>query len=210
MPNTSALFVATPAAGELDVEDAHITLTYFGEAETLDSALQDELRQVLTDLSANIGPFTADVAGTAVLGTDKASVLLIESAELVMIYQLLLEFDSVREAQANADRQFPWWIPHATTGYDSGPVENPPETLKVDSLGFWIAGEKESYPLQEMPVDTGSDLTAAISVPQILCEQDLAQGIRVATMIPSARWYVAKRATALGVGDRIPTQWSLA
>jgi 2'-5' RNA ligase len=206
MPNTSALFVATPAAGELDVEDAHITLTYFGEAESLDSALTDELRQVLSDLANNIGPFTADVAGTAVLGADKATVLLIESAELVMIYQLLLEFDSVREAQQNAEKQFPWWIPHATTGYDSALPEKVPTELRIDSLGFWIAGDQESYPLQT----PGPDLTAALSVPQILCEQDLAQGIRAATLIPGARWYVAKRAVALGAADRIPQQWSLA
>lgn len=208
MPNTGALFVATPAIddpfNDLSEEDvAHVTMTYFGEAADLPDDMVDELHEVLARVAQTVGPFSADVAGTAVIGPDKASVVLVESFELVDLRNAMLAESVVQEAQALAERQFPWWLPHLTVSY-TGKEFEPPESIQIDAVGFWIAGEKESVPLKKMPV---LDLTAALSIPVINCSADLPLGFRYGEAVPDSRWYVAKRARALGAS--VPVGWGV-
>jgi len=200
--------VATPAADDpfhqLSEEDsAHITMTYFGEAEDLPDDLVDELHAVLAQVSQTVGPFSADVAGTAIIGPDKAAVVLVESFELVELRNAMLALPAVQEAQSLAERQFPWGLPHETVSY-TGKEFEPPESIQIDAVGFWNAGEKESVPLRKMPV---LDLTAALSIPVISCASDLALGFRYGEAVPDSRWYVAKRARALGVS--VPAGWGV-
>lgn len=51
---------------------------------------------------------------------------------------------------------------------------------------------------------------AALSIPIIASVKDLPLGIRYGNQVPDARWYVTKRARALGCADRLPPQWSQA
>lgn len=206
MPNTSALLVAIPEDPEIFPE-AHITLTYFGEAATLEDYILSGIERECERTSALIAPFTAAVSGTAVLGADKASVLLIESFELVRLRDELRDGPDVLRAEENSESKFPTWIPHLTTGYDELVPPEHPEQIKITALGFWRAGEKISYPL------TGADtamMASVICLPEIACTQDLDLGFRYASAHHEARWYVMKRAAALGARDRIPSQWSQA
>lgn len=206
MPYTSALLVAIPEDPEIAPE-AHVTLTYFGEAATLEDYILSGIERECERACAMIAPFTADIAGTAVLGPDKASVFLIESFELVRLRNELRDSPDVLRAEENAERQFPSWIPHMTTGYGGTTPDDYPEQIRFDSIGFWIAGEKTTYPL----VGTDSAMMAsAVCLPEIMCVQDLDLGLRYASAHSEARWYVMKRATALGARDRIPGQWSQA
>lgn len=208
MPYTSALFVAIPASDDPVNEiapEAHVTLTYFGEAETLPEQMLAALEVEILRVSQRFAPFSVDVAGTAILGPDKASVLLLESFSLVEIRGYLREAPEVLEAELNAEKRYPSFIPHLTVTYDGPPPEEPPAQIRFDSLGFWAAGEQTTYPL------TGSDtamMASAVCLPEISCEQDLDLGLRYASAHAEARWYVMKRAVALGAGERIPNQWS--
>jgi hypothetical protein len=202
VPNTSFLFVATPAADDpftSGIEDAHITMCFFGELD--DEDLIEDLTEAVSDVAGSFSSFDAEVAGTAVLGPDKASVILIESAELVAVRAAMLGFESVQEAMNKAD-QFPWWIPHCTTSYESSPPEDPPKSIRISALGFWKAEDKDAHPL------SGGTSVASLSVPTIACASDLTRGITYGSQVPSSRWYVMKRAAALGLSDRIPLQWS--
>lgn len=206
MPDTGALFVAIPEDSDIAPE-AHVTLTYFGEAEGLSREMIVDLELEIGRIAARFAPFTADVSGTAVLGSDKASVLLLESFSLVEVRDYLRESDCVMEAELNAERRFPTWIPHLTVTYDGPPPENPPEQIRFDSLGFWLAGQKNSYPLVGTDVAV---MASAVCIPEIMCLEDLALGLRYASAHSDARWYVMKRAAALGAPEKIPPQWSRA
>lgn len=66
----------------------------------------------------------------------------------------------------------------------------------------------------ELPVDTenldGEPVTAAGAlIPTIASIQDMDMGLRFAAVHPGARWYVSKRAKALGVSERIPSSWNV-
>jgi hypothetical protein len=204
VPNTSALLVAIPEDPEIAPE-AHVTLTYFGEAATLEDYILSGIERECERACAMIAPFTASVAGTALLGPDKASVLLIESFELVRLRNELRDSPDVLRAEENAERKFPSWIPHLTMTYDGPVPEDHPEQIRFDSLGFWIAGEQKTYPLvgTETPV-----MASAVCIPEIMCLEDLSLGLRYASAHADARWYVMKRAAALGAPERIPPQWS--
>lgn len=204
--NTGALFVAVPAdsdpINQLSTEDqAHVTCVWFGETDDLDDQLQNDLHAALIEVAGSMGPFAAEVAGTAQIGPDKASVLLLESTELVELREYMMEIPAVLSAHSQA-KQFPWWIPHTTVGYDSDTPAEVPESIQIDRVGLWLAGEKTHLPLQRKQ----ADLTAALSLPVINCAADVSLGVRYASRVPAAQWYVTKRATALGV--EIPAQWS--
>lgn len=210
--NTSALFVAVPAVddpvNDLSQEaQAHITLPFFGDASGLSEELQLQLLEVLDEMAQSFGPFEAAIAGTAVLGQDKAGVLLIESAELVAIRAAMNDNPVVQEAQANAERQFPWWIPHLTMTYGKPVPDGYPESIRFDRIGFWSAEDKVYAPLEAPSEDS---VTAGICIPPVWDVDDLSLGIRVASGDPSARWYVSKRAEALGQMGQIPQHWSSA
>ncbi len=212
MPNTGALFVAVPASDDpinaLSEEDqAHVTLTWFGEAKNLPVELELELLETLDQVAASVGPFTASIVGTATIGPDKAGVLLIESAELVAVREQMLTNPAVRQAQELAERQFPWWIPHLTVAYGKPLPDDYPESVQIDRLGFWSAGTKAYSALEASDEDS---VTAGLCVPPIWDVDDLPLGIRVASGNPAVRWYVARRARALGQIEQIPSHWSMA
>jgi 2'-5' RNA ligase len=208
--NTGALFVAIPSAedpiNEISQEDiAHCTLTYFGDAADLAQVLQDDLRDAGDLAASEVEPFTVKVSGVALLGEDKASVLLLESQELVELRKWLNSHPAVDMAVRQAE-QFPWWVPHLTIGYNTGILEDPPETITFDRLGLWLGESKESYDLHGQPHLAVA--ASALCIPTISCREDLPLGVRYGNQVPAAQWYVTKRAHALGAAEYLPISWS--
>jgi hypothetical protein len=208
--NTGALFVAIPSAGDpindLSQEDvAHCTLSYFGDAANLPQTLKDEFGEAAEIACSEVGSFTAKVSGVAILGSDKASVLLLESVELVELRKWVNSHPAVDQATRMSE-QYPNWVPHLTIGYDIGIMDDPPEQVSFDRLGLWLGETKENYDLHGKPP---APVTAsAYSLPEISCREDLLLGIRYGNQVPDARWYISKRATALGASEYLPANWS--
>lgn len=203
--------MAIPSAGDpindISQEDiAHCTLTYLGEAAAIPPVLQDGLRDAASMAASEIEPFTVKVSGVALLGADKASVLLLESKALVELYHWLRGHPDVDMAMRGTE-QFPWWCPHLTIRYEGGVLEDPPETISFDRLGLWLGETKEMYDLHGQPSTPVT--VAALSIPTISCREDLLMGIRYGNQVPSAQWYVTKRAHALGAAAYIPTHWGV-
>lgn len=213
-PNTSALIVATPAANDPIQQycqdgDPHITTLWFGDA----AALQDDsegdsplpgIQQALAEVTGRYTSFEAKVAGVGMIGPDQASVLLIESAELVEIRAELCASPDVQRGWLMAEHQFPWWLPHTTVGYSGKIPENPPETIVFTALALWLGEQRQSYPL--LSFTNPADMVASI-IPPVDCPDDLPTCLQYADTHPSARWYAAKRATAFGMTDRVPASW---
>jgi 2'-5' RNA ligase len=211
MKYTSALIVGVPAAddpiNELSTEDrAHITMLFFGEHADMPPEIADELRLVVPAIADEFGAFEVDVAGVAIIGPDKASVLIVESGELVDLRNELAMEPCVQAALALPERQFPNWLPHVTLNYGGGVEPEPPATIRIDALGLWLGDDKTDHRL-------GSDaavLAGALSIPVINDAADLSVGIQYADANPDARWYVRKRASAFRAQDMIPAQWGFA
>lgn len=212
---TGALIVALPADDDpaaVGIEEAHVTVLWFGEADQVSSETFDGIRRALDDVSSVSHAFDSQVSGVGMIGPDKARVMLLESEDLRHIRNTLHAWPPVAKAWGAAD-QFPFYIPHMTLSYDGDlPVEWP-ETIRIDRLGLWIAGNKESWDLQEPLSDLSGDvdeMTAAggLVVPVHTLE-DLDVGIMVANLRPEGRWYIARRARALGAAGRIPAQWDM-
>jgi hypothetical protein len=211
-PNTGGLIVATPAADDpihaySDESDCHATVLWFGEAANLSDDLIIGVRAAIMDVTGRYGAFDAHVSGVALLGPDKASVLLLESEVLIDIRNELCASADIRSAWMMAERQFPWYLPHLTVGYKNRLPENPPEFVAFDALGLWLGGEKTPYPLGQFDEADDPVVSAGMTIPPVLTLDDLSMGLHYADAHPAARWYVAKRALALGVADRIPEQW---
>lgn len=210
MKYTSALIVGVPATDDpintLSTEDrAHITMLFFGDMAAMPPEIADELRVVVPAIADEFGAFDVNIAGVGIIGPDKASVLIVESDELVDLRNELAREPSVQAALALPERQFPNWLPHITLNYGGGVEENPPESVRIDNLGLWLADDKVSHPLGL----ESSMLAAALSIPAIHSPDDLPVGIQYAEQNPDARWYVHKRACAFQVKERIPPQWGL-
>lgn len=94
------------------------------------------------------------------------------------------------------------------------------------AVDIWDAGEASgsSVSVFDLPNSTSVDgadiiqepqstvaasaLTAAgISLPEINRPEDLSLAVRFASAHPQARWYVVKRAHALGAADQVPAGW---
>jgi 2'-5' RNA ligase len=203
---SGALIVARPSANDpytAAVQDAHITLLWFGEAARLPEALLPAISERCAEVAAQFEPIDVKVSGVGILGPDKASVLLLESAELVAIRAELCEHPAVQQAWEMTP-QYPWMVYHLTTGYNGVVPKNPPETVHVDALGFWAGPTRVDHALgfTDQPMSA-----AACPIPPIECLADLSVGMHYASENPSARWYVAKRAQALGAEQRIPESW---
>lgn len=207
MTNTGALIVATPLEGDpifsYASEEPHVTMLWFGEVQALPPDLVTEVGMAVTDVAGQFMPFQAAVAGQAILGPDKASVLLLESEELVEMRALLALNDAVEAAWTMADKQFPWWVCHLTTGYSGELPVDPPEAVSIGSLDLWLGDVREAHPL----TDENATM-ASVMVPPVLCLDDLAPAVRYADRHPAARWYAQRRAVALGAQDLIPAGWS--
>lgn len=209
MSNTGALIVATPLDGDpihsyITETDPHITMLWFGDAAAVPADVASEIRLALADVVNEFQPFQATVAGRALLGPDSASVLLLESAELVEIRSILALNDAVQQAWELAERQFPWWVCHLTTAYDGTLPVDPPESVSIGNLALWMGEERENFPLADI-----ESTLASVMVPPVTCLDDLAPAVRYADQNPSARWYAERRAIALDATDMIPTTWAV-
>ena len=203
--NTGVLIVARPAIDDpytSKLEDPHVTLLWFGDTADLSHDLLPAISAHCAEVAGEFAPFEADVSGVALLGPDPASVLLLESVELVLLRSLLAQSGEVQQAWEQA-QQFPAVVYHLTTSYDGELPKDPPSTVRFDSIALWVAGQRTDFPFGEIrPMTSGACL-----IPPISCLADLSSGLHYADENPSARWYVTKRATALGAACRIPEQW---
>ena len=208
--HTSALIVAVPAADQqalTGVEDPHVTMIWFGDAARLqDEALADGvvpgIQQTLAEVTGRYTGFDVRVSGVGLLGPDKASVLLVESPELVEIRAELCASPDVERGWLMAEHQFPWWVCHLTTGYSGDIPTDPPESFRIDSLALWLGPERQNYPL----LDLTRPMAASI-IPPVDCPEDLSVCLRYADAHPDARWYAVKRANALGLTNHVPAAW---
>lgn len=127
----------------------HCTLLYLGDA-TVDL---EPLKAVVEALAKSLGhPMTDKVSGRAVLGPEKADVLLLDASGSSEVRQALLNEPAVMELNAMQE-QFPAWIPHLTIGYPENPAEEGemPADITYDLLSIWRGNETYDYPL-EAPV----------------------------------------------------------
>ena len=151
--HTSSVIVALPAAtdpvNDLGPEQSHVTLIWLGDAADFDpQPIKDSMGAYAASFSGE--PLTDTVSGTAVLGADKANVLLLDAKHLTQIRMGLLDMDAV-EDRHDAIEQFPAWIPHLTLSYpadgeQAAPVV-PPETVTFDRIALWHGGEQIEFKL---------------------------------------------------------------
>jgi len=175
---TTAVIVAVPAADDpvhaVVAEDAHVTLFFLGEAAELPDADIEEIRDSLELLANQLHTFPAKISGTAELGEDAAKVLLIESAPLTKIRELIETIPAVSTALAlTADKQFPNWIPHLTLTYENeAPDVSAYQSVAISGVELWLGGEKIAYPFEkpvseptftiEEPTVASAPITAAV------------------------------------------------
>lgn len=250
-PHDGAVVVAAPDASDPVrqlVSGPHATLAFLGPAAGVDHHLAERLRAAVEWVGLTLPSFVAGVTGTAILGQDRAFSLLLESAELVQLRELVVGTTAVREGLALVE-QHPSWVPHLTLGYLSEgyvPPTQLPTEIHFAAVGLWAGGSHWDSPLSgpegvpawkpsRHPADDAEDVdgldgdqTARLLaagglewaeelpapagrgalVPVIASVQDVPRGIQYAHDHPSARWYVIRRAKALGRGHRLPTSWS--
>ncbi|HEX8321629.1 2'-5' RNA ligase family protein [Longimicrobium sp.] len=169
---TTAIIAAVPAkadpVNDVVIEDAHVTLQFLGEADSLSPEQIKDIQDALALMAPNLYPFPADVAGTAELGPDKAKVLLVQSEPLTKLKELLGTVPAVSTAVAAAE-QFPNWIPHLTLAYgDDGTQADGDgiEQVTIGSLELWLAEEHHVYELAKSapgPVEEDSEVASVIA-----------------------------------------------
>lgn len=159
--HTSSVIVALPAAADpvndLGPEQSHVTLVWLGDAADFDpQPIKDLMSAYAASFSGE--PLADTVSGTAVLGADKANVLLLDAQHLSQIRKGLLDLDAV-EDRHDAIEQFPVWIPHLTISYpeqiDAAPTDQPfspdtpplPEAVTFDRIALWHGGEQTEFKL---------------------------------------------------------------
>lgn len=205
----STVLVVIPAADDpvaQGVEEPHITLAYLNDGSTpMDEGVLNDVRTLVSQMASVTSPFQMGVSGSAYLGKDRARVLLLESEDLRDLRDALVDTDAL--TAAISAKQYPFYIPHMTLGYDGTDLpEQLPETVSAAALGLWVQGEHEVFEFGE---DPGQEMAMNLMVP-VASSADLDVGIRVAQQYPAGRWYVTKRACALGLEHRLPTQWNVA
>lgn len=187
------------------IEDAHITLAYIGQGATDDHL--DGVREMLAQVAGAYEPFQMQVSGAGYLGPDRARVLLLESDQLKQMRDAIMGTEALQAAaSAGGGKEYPFYIPHMTLGYNGTDLpEELPDAVSGVGLGLWVQGEKESWDLTGGGMAPSLDVVVPISGPD-----DLELGIRVAGAHPSGRWYVTKRARALGLEHQLPAAWGAA
>lgn len=151
---TTAIIAAVPTQDDpvhqVVAEDAHVTLQFLGEAADLTDEQITEIKQTLAMLASVVYPFDADISGTAELGPDKAQVLIVQSALLTKIREMLGMTDAVSTAVA-ASEQFPNWIPHLTLAYEGEmPDVDGFSSVQIGSVELWLGSEaKHVYELSQ-------------------------------------------------------------
>lgn len=97
--------------------------------------------------------------------------------------------------------------------YDA--AEGARTTVSIDDLPIATdddQGNLSTIDPTEAPEELVGDevLTASgVNIPIIATAEDIDLGIRYGSTHPESRWYVAKRAKALGVQDQIPEDWGV-
>jgi 2'-5' RNA ligase len=167
---TSACIVALPAeadpvaAASSEADGAHCTLLFFGDIAALDQkALAAGLENFITH--GQVTPITDAVNGSAVLGPNKADVVLIDGANLGAIRSGLLEQNTLLAAY-DAVEQFPNWIPHVTLGYPETPrlADYAGEAITFDRLALWFGEDRTAiYPLGGTPVSDTAPAPEAVA-----------------------------------------------
>ena len=151
-PPRGAVAVATLADPESvaveggdPADELHVTLGYYGHAEEA----PEQLREALTAWieATSFDPFDAKVTGTAKMGDDDppATTYLLEHPNFTALH------DSLNDVARPAG-DHPHFTPHVTIGYGVEPPENVPESVGIDGVQLWWAGER-----------IGGNMTAAIS-----------------------------------------------
>jgi Caudovirus prohead protease. len=164
--STTCVIVALPAdsdpvsAASSEADGAHCTLLFLGDTAALDqAALATALEQFVTE--GQVGVVTDKVNGSAVLGSNKADVVLLDAANLKAIYTGLLGMDELAQAFDSVE-QYPTWIPHVTLGYPETPrlADYLGEAITFDRLALWFGEDRTAvYPLGEtMPAEAPKSL----------------------------------------------------
>lgn len=83
-----------------------------------------------------------------------------------------------------------------------------PRTESVDGVDIQIDPEPVGMESGTLAPELSVVVAAGAAIPSILSEDDLDIAIRFAQNNPAARWYVTKRADAMGQSSRVPTSWS--
>lgn len=180
-PRGGVVVVALPAesdpihAASSEQPSAHMTLAFLGDISELSGK-----NVSIDDLAANVeqwagkidGPITEGVAGTAVLGGDKAQVVLIDASAFAQIVDGItheksehytsgapddeeLEDSPIARAWSETE-QFPVWTPHVTLGYPEAPPtgEFTGDSVTFDRLALWAGDDYREFPLGSAPQET--------------------------------------------------------
>lgn len=100
--------------------------------------------------------------------------------------------------------------PNALAVWDAADAAS--ETITVFDLPLKHSDGTVTNPEESVPdIETAAAIAASgIQIPQVGSVEDLDLGIRYGNTHPNARWYVTKRASALGASARIPAHWNVA
>lgn len=164
-PMTSTVVVALPTEGlavhDIGDEQKHVTLLFAGEAS---EEVVARLNEVAMALAETYEPFTAEVAGTATLGSDEAKVLLVEAHEFNALHGALEQDETIAAALRGIDTH-PHFIPHMTLTYGeiNGPVDLQGEALTFDRLAVWSGDTQIEYPLGGGTVDEETETDEALT-----------------------------------------------
>ena len=118
----------------------------------IDDGTNAEVERLKAEVEAYAGLvghiITDKVSGRAVLGEDKADVLLMDAKGSSIVREGLAQSVTVQDMLAMQE-QFPTWIPHVTLGYPDAPSSGDelPEDITFDRLAVWRGNEQYEFPL---------------------------------------------------------------
>lgn len=151
-PRQGAVLVLTPASWDPvrglveSPEDAHCTLLLLGSA---DLAEQAELRQAVSEAAGSLdGPVIALTSGVAILGDDRARVVLIEADELNLLRDRISSTLLASQGIGDAEDKHPHYVPHLTLNYtgELPEVDLIPPTVTLDRIELWTGTERFAVP----------------------------------------------------------------
>lgn len=114
---------------------AHMTMAFLGDS---DPSLDRRVECAVAAFAANQPPFVLPATGRALLGDDKADVLMLDGSAVVRRRQALVQSPAVALAMEGTE-QYPTWTPHVTLGYPESPAPavGQPAQVRFDKIGFW-------------------------------------------------------------------------
>lgn len=157
-PATGCVVVALPEAAdgvhEHGDEEKHLTLLWLGDAAAVEDL--DAVGAAVAQVARNHVPFGGAVNGWAVLGSDQARVLLVDSSPAVDVRDALLDRKPVAVAVMSVE-QHPTWIPHVTVGYPDDVTTNDVAAAAAavgevffDRLALWAGDDRREFPLRRI------------------------------------------------------------